>query len=162
MEQQVNTSIAPFKAASSGLTMTAEKQYLATRGYRTEALLEFLTLPEHIGHWVTVDALVKLFDGRLSESGRRAMRRRVTTAYHSFMDKFSYLLLRSYNGPGQIIAVKLFDSSSTDDILFAKQQLEQQQELKAESRRVLERAAELAGVALVWDEEQPEPSADAV
>lgn len=145
------TAITPFKSSNSGLVWRADRdQYIATRGFKTDDLLQFLTFPENCIRWVDLDVLVRVFDGRISETGRKAMRRRLTKAYHDFRDE-KYLLLRSYNEAGQIVKVKLFDSSSESDRVHATQELEARQERQMDSREALEDAARIAQITLQWD-----------
>ncbi len=153
MDQQIaaqhQASITPYVSPKSGLIKVAQT-YIATKGYKTDALLQFLSDGSHIENWCEVDNLVRLFDGRVSDAGRQAMRKRLTTAYHDFRER-NRLLMRRYNNAGSIIAVKLFDFRSEADKLHIKEELEARQIRNQDSREVLDKSAALADIVLQWD-----------
>jgi len=153
--EQVNTAqtaLFPFEPVRSYLE-TIKKKTVALGGYKSDALLEYLSNPRFkaVGHWTEVDVLVQVFDGRISDSGRTLMRKRLARAFHQFRAKGYLLLLDRPNG-WTTMRAKLMDSMNEIDKALAKEQIEAMQELCEQRDNRLDEAAALAGFELRWDE----------
>ena len=72
MEQQ----LVPFHSRKSGL-VKIENRTFARRGYKSDGLLDNLSNPVHgqVGQWTELESVVRLFENRISETGRKRMRK---------------------------------------------------------------------------------------
>jgi hypothetical protein len=142
VEMERPTAVVPYAQPHSGLIKHNGK-FEVTRGFRTDALLEYLTSEKNLHRSISVTELAQLFYGRSTEGTRMEIRTRLSRSYRRFLDK-GYLLL--FNLSGIIYSVKIFDKADPKDLVWAERELERRRSSPETTMREIYKAEELVGI----------------
>jgi hypothetical protein len=128
---------------------------LSSHGFRHDVLREHLA--DHLAdkdearRWCDVGCLTRTFEGRNTEKGRAAIRRRLPRAFKVFLDLGLFLTIdyaQQGNGHhGEALAVKLFDRSraSAQEARSAREQISRMRRRKLISEAGERKALEILG-----------------